>query len=62
VGVQKIYDRLVDRWGREIANEIWAKRSTQPRGGTNAGPKKKSKDMLDSWKRLPGSFESGKKR
>lgn len=62
VSVQKIYDRLVDRWGRELANEIWAKRSTQPSGGTNTSPKKKRKDMLDSWARLPGSYEGGKKR
>ena len=35
VGVAKIYDKLVKRWGRELANEIMAKRASKL-------PKKKS--------------------
>lgn len=62
MGVKKTYERLVKRWGRELANEIIAKRLAEPKKSTTQKASGKKKDMLDSWGRLPGSFEAGKKR
>jgi hypothetical protein len=54
VSEQKKYERLVERWGRELANEIMAKRLSTPR---------KKKLGQKKWSPvLPGSFESGKRR
>lgn len=56
MGVQKMYDKLVKRWGRELANEIMAKRATR---GPNKNGKKTSGRGSPV---LPGSFEAGKRR
>lgn len=61
MGLKKIYDKLVLRWGRELANEIIAKRQAKSSQRQAKGGSKKL-DMLDSRARVPGSFESGKKR
>jgi len=56
MGVQKKYDALVKEWGRELANEIMAKRASKR-------PAKKGKSKGQHWSPvLPGSFESGKHR
>lgn len=54
MSVQKMYERLVEKWGRDLANEIMAKRLSKPRKKQH-GQKKWSPV-------LPGSFESGKRR
>lgn len=69
MGVQRYYEKLVKRWGREIANEIFSKRSsTEPLqfSKKQSGAKKAKKvriDALDAhWARAAGSFENGRKR
>ena len=58
MSVQKKYDRLVKQWGREIANEIWAKR------GAAIPFQKKGRVVSQSRSSplVPGSFGSGKRR
>jgi hypothetical protein len=56
MGIQKKYDALVKKWGRELANEIMAKRAS-------TRPAKKGKGKARHWSPvLPGSFGSGKHR
>lgn len=56
MGVQKMYDKLVKQWGRELANEIMAKRAAR-------GPNKKGKKASGAGSPLlPGAFEAGKRR
>lgn len=73
MSAQDKYEKLVRKWGRELANEIFAKQhaalANQPIGKSNKkkskqakAKKKKGPDALDSWARLPGSFEGGKKQ
>jgi hypothetical protein len=62
MGVEKSYEELVLRWGRELANEIIAKQMLKPTSHISNGNGRKRLDMLDSKARLTGSFESGKKR
>lgn len=57
MSVQKIYEKLIRLWGRELANEIMAKRASQipfRKGGKRSA--RKGSPVL------PGSFESGKRR
>ena len=52
-----MYEKLVQKWGRELANEIMAKRASK------TGLKKGTKSGKRKWSPvLPGSFENGKKR
>ena len=56
MGIQKKYENLVKAWGRELANEIMAKRASKR-------PVKKGKNKGLRWSPvISGSFESGKKR
>ncbi|KAB2877334.1 hypothetical protein F9K33_16535 [bacterium] len=55
LGIQKKYDKLVRQWGRELANEIMAKRASRM-------PIRKGKKHGGGSPILPGSFESGKRR
>lgn len=57
MSVQKIYEKLIRRWGRELANEIMAKRASQLpfRKGEKRSVRKGSPV-------LPGSFETSKRR
>lgn len=58
MGVQRIYDRLVKQWGRELANEIMLKRASRI-----PLKKKGKKAVARTWSPvLPGSFENGKRR
>ncbi|GEQ76477.1 hypothetical protein CTTA_3482 [Comamonas testosteroni] len=63
-GAQAEYNKLVQQWGREIANEIMLKRA---RAGAflnkPVAKKKKGPDLLDAkWARASGSYESSRKR
>ena len=59
MGAQKTYEKLIRLWGRELANEIMAKKASQ-KPFTKRG--KKSKNARKWSPVLPGSFESGKRR
>lgn len=63
-GVEKMYAKLVEQWGREIANEIMLKRARSGGDYDLSKPKKKKgPDLLGArWARVSGSFESGKRR
>ncbi len=54
MGIMRKYNALVVKWGRELANEILAKRL----GSTKSSKKKQSKGRAV----VSGSFESGKRR
>lgn len=59
MGVQRIYDRLVKQWGRELANEIMLKRSSRipfAKRGKKTGASRRWSPVV------PGSFENGKRR
>ncbi len=54
MSVQTKYDKLVKRWGRELANEIMLK-------GAQSLPSKKRSGARKGSPVLPGSFESSRK-
>lgn len=56
MSVQKQYDRLVKKWGRELANEIMRKRAAAIPFTKNRASKRRGSPVL------PGSFENGKQR
>lgn len=58
MGEKQVYNRLVEQWGRELANEITRKRLSVPRD-------KKGKVLTKGTRGSPvltGSFENGKRR
>lgn len=62
-GVQAEYNKMIEQWGREVANEIMLKRARSGRYDGSPKPKKKGPDLLDAhWARASGSYEGGRKR
>ncbi len=56
MGVAKMYDKLIKKWGRQLANEIMLKRASRL-------PQTKKRSTGNSWSPvLPGSYETGKRR